>query len=418
MKYNILFLTNPSTGPYGYSIVAKNICKGLKELGHNPWIISTLPTGNLIRDEYGTPNIPPRNDVYAKDCLADYIRGLDIDCVVTILDTWTPQSYEIPGIVHKQGIPLISHVTARSFPLSPFWSTFLNNADMIITPTKWGKDIVMEVFKDNVAFIQHGIDSIKFRKDKKIREEMRKRMGYENKFVFLAVGRNREAQKRYDRMFKAFKILIDNYPELKDKVVLHVHADPQETYNLEELRNMGFYDIGVELIQFSKVKWNGEKIELCNKNDKNAMTLNPNWGLDEEEMCKMYNMSDCFINTGEAESFCLPCLESQACGVPSIVPNHSSFKEIVGLPESGIVCKIITEETTPMLTDVWLVDIVDVAIAMHRMIFDDETRNKCIKNALDNAKNYEWKSVVDKWSKVIEVLCEPKIDYKARRLGF
>jgi glycosyltransferase involved in cell wall biosynthesis len=405
-------------GPYGYSIVAKNLCKGLKEAGHNPWIISTLPTGNLIRDEYGTPNIPPKNDVYAKDCLRDYIKGLDIDCVITILDTWTPQSYEIPGIVHSMKIPIISHVTARSCPLSPMWSTFLENVDHIVAPTNWGQEIINDVFPERTSYIQHGVDMNKFRPNKDSREEMRKRLGYSDKFVFLAIGRNREAQKRYDRLFKAFQAFITSYPELKEKVVLHIHADAHENYNLEDLKNMGFFYLGKDLIKFSRAKWNGQKLELCNQNDTNAMPLNPNWGLDEEEMAKVYNMADCYITAAEAESFNMPCMEAQACGLPSIVPNSSVFPELVGKPETGIVCKIITEETTPMLTDVWLVDMVDMARAMHRMYYDTQTRELCSKNALQNSKKYDWKEAIKKWVFVIEKICEPRFDYKTKRLGF
>jgi len=415
---NIIFLTNPSYGCYGYSIVAKNVCKGLREAGHEVWIIGTVTAGNLIRDRYGTPNIPPYLNPYAKDALKQYIKGLNIDIVITLLDCWMPETYDIPGIVHSSKIPIISHVTTRSDPLSSWWLTFLDQVDHIIAPTWWGLGTVKEVFPNKASYIQHGVDLNVFKPNKSDRDEMRKKLGYEDKFVFLAVGRNKEMQKRYDIMFKSFKSLFTNMPELKDKIVLHIHTNPVEAYDLATMYEMGFHDLGEGHIVFSTVKFNEKKLELCHKDDPNAMALNPNWGLDEEEMAKLYNMADCFVHSGEGESFCLPCIEAQACGLPCVVPDHTSFKELVGVPESGILCKIVTEETTPSLTDVSIPDIIDFAKGMYKMYSDGELREKCSKNALENVKKYNWDEVVKKWLFIIEKVAEPRLDYKSGLMGF
>ena len=417
---NILFLTNPTYGCYGYGIVAKYVCKGLREAGHNVWVIGTVTAGNMLKDQHGTPNIPPYFDGYAKYALRQYIKGFDIDVVVTLLDCWDPRTHEIPDIVHSFKIPLISHVTARSYPLSPHWNTFLYRVDHIVTPTQWGRVIVEEIFPKKTSYIQHGVNSDVFKPDMKAREEMRKKLGYEDKFVFLAVGRNKEMQKRYDFMFKAFKTFLMHTPKAKNKVVLHVHTSPHEAYNLEELRDMGFHKIGKDYIQFTTVKWNEkkEKLEICNKDNPNAMTLNPNWGLDEEEMVKLYNMADCFVHSGEGESFCLPLIESQACGLPSVVPNHSSFQELVGIPECGIVCKTVTEETTPTLTDVKLIDILDLAKGMHKIYSDKKIREICSKNAIKNSEKYSWNRAIEKWLFILKKVAEPKpLNYQTGDLG-
>lgn len=414
---NVLILTNPTVGGYGYSIVAKRVCRAVRELGHTPYVLSTLLIGNLIKDDEGNANLPPFFGVYGKQAMREYIKGLDIGLMITIFDCWDPKSHDIPDIVHKFKIPLISHVTTRSYPLSPHWNTFLYRTDAIVTPTMWGKSIVEELFPGRTSYIQHGVDLDTFKPDKKARTELRKRMGYEDKFVFLAVGRNKEMQKRYPRLLKAFKAFLRNVPQVRDKVVLHIHACEKEAYDLDEMRNMGFQDISQDHVKFSRVKFNGEKLELCKEDDEKGMRLNPNWGLDANEMAKMYNMADCFVHAGEGESFCLPCIEAQACGLPSVVPNHSAFKEIVGKPETGLLSKISTEETTPTLTDVQLIDMVDMAKGLYKIYNDDELRKKCSENALNNAKKYDWEIAVDKWKFIIKKMLEPKIDYQKGLLG-
>ena len=416
---NILILTNPSYGCYGYSMVARHVCKGLRDAGHNVWVIGTVTAGNLIKDEYGTPNIPPYTDVYAKYALTQYIKGFGIDVVVTILDCWDPNSYDIPDIVHKFRIPLVSHVTTRSYPLSPHWSTFLDRADHIVAPTQWGRAMIEEIFPNRSSYIQHGVDLNVFKPDGTARNELRKLLGYEDKFVFLAVGRNKEMQKRYDFLLKSFKALLTNMPGLKGKVILHIHTNPHEAYDLEVMRKMGYHYIGEENVVFSSVKPDNDRIVICRKDDPKSMTLNPNWGLDEKEMSRLYNMADCFVHSGEGESFCLPCMEAQACGLPSVVPDNSVFPEIVGKPESGILCRTITEETTPTLTDVKLVNMLDLAQGLYKIYADEETRKKCSQNALKNAQNYGWKEVIDKWLFILKKITEPRpLNYQNGEMGF
>lgn len=416
---NILILTNPSMGPYGYSIVAKYVSKGLRDAGHDVWIVSTMPTGNIIKDQNGTPNIPTYFEVYGKFALDQYIKGMGADLVITIFDCWVQQAFEIPSIVHRHKIPLLAHVTTRSYPLPRGWDTFLSGVDHIVAPTWWGTEMVKEMFPNKVSYIQHGVDTKFFKPDQKARDKLRKRLGYEDKFVFLAVGRNKEMQKRYDIMFKAFKAFITNVKGMKNKVVLHVHTTPRESYDLETMRDMGFHDIGNDHIIFSSVRWNKktEALELCRNDDPHAMVLNPHWGLDETRMCEMYNMADCFVHSGGGESFCLPVLESQACGLPSAVPDHSAFKEIVGKPETGILCKIESELTTPSLSDVKAVGTIDLAKGMYKIYSDKKLRETCKRNALENIKNYTWKEIVDKWIFVIEKMTEPKFNYRTGELG-
>ena len=403
------------------SIVAKYVCKGLREAGHNVIVIGTVTAGNLLKDEYGTKNIPAYFESYAKYALRQYIKGFEIDCLITILDCWTPESYEIPNIVHMFKIPIIAHVTTRSIPLSPWWSTFLVKCDHIIAPTRFGLGTLTELepFKNRSSYIQHGVNTDIFKPDNDIRKGMRKMLGYEDKFVFLSVGRNKGVQKRYDIMLKAFKTFLTNVPEAKGKVILHLHTNPHESnaINLEQMRAMGFASIGEEHVVFSTVKFNGEKLELCNGKDEKAMTLNPNWGLDEYEMAKMYNIADCHVQSGEGESFNLPGMESQACGIPQIFPNHTVGPELIEKPKTGLLIKIATEETSPTLTDVALADPVDMAKCMEKMYRDKKFRDECSKNAVENAKKYNWGEIVDKWLFILEKVTEPKIDFKRGLLG-
>jgi glycosyltransferase involved in cell wall biosynthesis len=408
-------------GCYGYSRVAKYVCKGLRDAGHNVIVIGTVTAGNLIRDEHGTPNIPAYFDAYAKYALSQYIRGFEIDCVVTILDCWTPVTHDIPDIVHRFKIPIVAHVTARSAPLSPWWLTYLQKCDHIVMPSWFGMELGKPFFHDRLSYIQHGVNTDIYKPDPEGRNELRKRLGYGDRFVFLSVGRNKGIQKRYDILLKAYKAFLMNVPDARGKTLLHIHAEPHESgaIDLEQMRDMGYHAVGKEHVRFSAVRFSDEKqkLEVCAGDDPRAMTLNPNWGLDEDEMARLYNIADCHVQSGEGESFCLPAMESQACGIPQIFPDHSIGPEMVGKPGSGLLVRIATEETTPILTDVALADPLDMAKCMERMYRDAELRRECSENAVKNSRNYGWKRVVEKWLFVIEKTGEPRLDYQRGLLG-
>ncbi len=111
-------------------------------------------------------------------------------------------------------------------------------------------------------------------------------------------------------------------------------------------------------------------------------------------------------------------MESQACGVPQIFPAHTVGVEMVGQPKSGLLVKIITDVTTPTITDVSLPDTINLAQCMAKMYKDSKLREECSKKAIENAQNYSWWDVVQKWIYIIDKVVEPKkVNYDSGELG-
>jgi len=264
------------------------------------------------------------------------------------------------------------------------------------------------------------VDLDVFKPDKKARKKIRKKLGYEDKFVLLAVGRNKGIQKRWDIMLKAYKAFLANIPEAQKDTILHIHTNPyeQNAIDLVQLRNLGLSEIGKDNVVFSTVNLNGERLEICHKDNPKSMLLNTNWGLDEKAMAELYNMADVMVSSSEGESFGLPQMESQSCGISQIFPAHSVGPEMVGIPKSGLLVKIATDVTSPTVTDVSLPDILNLAQCMAKMYQDKKLRGECSKNAIENAQNYSWWDVVQKWIYIIEKVIEPKpVNYDNGILG-
>jgi len=57
--------------------------------------------------------------------------------------------------------------------------------------------------------------------------------------------------------------------------------------------------------------------------------------LDEENLIKLYNISNVFLFPSFSEGFGFPALEAMACGTPVIASNRTAIPEIVG--DAGIL---------------------------------------------------------------------------------
>ena len=381
--------------------------------------------GRVISDEYGTLNLPLKFDAFGGDILADYLKAYGpIDVFLTIWDVWLPQASYLPSAVNKfrpQGMSWIHHITILSAPLSPWLHAAVEPADVIVAPSKFNLKVLQDAGLGSKSLhIPHGCDTSIYKPIPETREELRRELGYEDKFVFLTVGRNKGLQKAWPILFHAFKTMIENRPELKDKVLLHCHTCPDEAegMRLDLLRDrVGLRDH----VKFTQVRptedW--RSITVCNEAHPNAMLHQPNFGLDERGMCCLYNMADCFVLASQGESFSLPTLESMACGLPVVAPNFSAPVELVNDSKAGLLAKIKTMMTTPLISDTALVDELDLARCMYQMYEDENFRKECSRNAVGFARKLDWKNVVPQWLKLLDQVQEAglKPDYSRGILG-
>jgi len=415
----IMIYSNSTYGGWGYGIISKYIAKGLKDNGFNVINLGLQTIGKAIKDEFGNINLPLFFDAWGSDALDHYLRSYQIDCLLTIIDIWLPHLEFIPKVVRNLNLSWVCHVTINSSPLSPYLKNKLDFADIIVAPSRFNYNVLLNAglgYKS--VYIPHGINLNIFRKDNEIRSEVRKRLGYEDKFVYLCVARNKGFQKNFPALFIAYKLILENYPELKKNTILHVHAYPYEPdgINLVILRNM----LGLnDNIKFSFVRPVNGDIEICSENDIRAMPHQPNWGLSEEKMVELYNMADCFVIATKGESFCLPILEAMACGLPVIMPDNTVANELVKENNTGLVAGIRGTETTPLISDVYLVDEFSLANQMFRIYEDEKLRNELSENALKFVRYYSWDKIIKMWVELFNKVREDllKVDYKGERLG-
>ena len=406
MKY---MLMSTSTGiTTGYGIVSKNLMKGLLKKNVDIQMLGMQNIGHQ-KEEW---NLPILDNIYGADALELYTKLYGIDSLITILDNWLPQYEWLPNYIKRLKLNHICHVTIHSEPLPPILHNSIRNANFWVAPSKFVEKVLLNAGYDpkRVRYIPHGVDTKIFKPlPEEEKQKYRELMGYENKFVWIAVATNTGFEKNWQGLFYAYKVFLTQNPAAAKDTVLHCHTSPHypggSSYDLEVLGKM--YGIADNL--------------------RFVAGMNLNAGTPPEEMVRFYNIADCYISSTMGESFHLPALESMACGTPCIIPNHTTGPQLVGEPKTGLLAEPLKMKngqefgwTGPNISDKWIIDPVDMADKMTTIYKDKKLREKCSKNAVKFAKKFDWKTkIIPLWIdffQYIENTIDP-VNYKEKKLG-
>lgn len=167
----------------------------------------------------------------------------------------------------------------------------------IIAPSEaTARDLrVWGAFSDKVSIIRHGVDTNTFRKDSRLREAYRKRLGLSG-FSVITVGR-----------LVKYKGHVD--------VVKALEAVPKSTLILVGIGNE------LESILREAIK-------------RNVHVLHFDY-VSQQELVGLYNCADVYVHTSALEGFGLTVLEAMACGLPVIAYDVGDFRNIVA--DSGVL---------------------------------------------------------------------------------
>jgi D-inositol-3-phosphate glycosyltransferase len=97
-------------------------------------------------------------------------------------------------------------------------------------------------------------------------------------------------------------------------------------------------------------------------------------GLSQDELVRAYRAARVFVLTSEYESFCLPLLEAQACGVPAVVRDMPALRET----SAGAASFISGDDPR-----VWAAEVT-------RLLADDEVHSAARAAGRANAERSSW----------------------------
>lgn len=184
----------------------------------------------------------------------------------------------------------LGFATFETYDPPKHWIDILNKNTGIICPSKFNVQVFEKAgIKRPIFYLPHCIDTTKYYPKERESKE----------FVFLFVGTWRE-RKGYPQLIEAW---ADTF-SASDNVRLVIKTDRltiSQQYVKQFLEQTGKKDI-------APISWEGRV-------------------LNEDEMPDLFRSADCLVSPGLGEGFCIPALQSMACGVPVIITNYAGPTE-------------------------------------------------------------------------------------------
>jgi glycosyltransferase involved in cell wall biosynthesis len=189
----------------------------------------------------------------------------------------------------------------------PDMVNLINRFDECWVPTQWGAD----AFRRSgvrLPFLQIplGVDSIVYRPIEGAKLPACKLVSTDDagsvqvpeEFIFLTVGLP-SIRKGFDVLTEAFEKVFGNNDDVA-LVCAITHFNETDTTIFDQCRPMK------------------SKIYVLNGS------------FDEHAMARIYNACDAYVTASRGEGWNLPLVEASACGLPVIVPRHTSHPEVAG----------------------------------------------------------------------------------------
>jgi glycosyltransferase involved in cell wall biosynthesis len=115
--------------------------------------------------------------------------------------------------------------------------------------------------------------------------------------------------------------------------------------------------------------------------------------LPPEEVAKLYRTCDILVFVPYREGFGLPALEAMACGIPAVLSNIPSLREISNNGETGMLVNI---------------DVNEIAAAAKRLLTDGPLRRILRARGLMRAQDFNYHGLISKLCILFDYLKEYK----------
>lgn len=336
-------------------------------------------------------------DPYGMFKVIEFLKRGRFDAIFILNDPFILQAV-LPLVLKtrdelEKRFKIIFYFPIDTYPKKEWVTDVIEKVDFPVVYTEFGKQEILKINPEvkYIPVIYHGTDTQIF---KPILGDARKIIRGllfpgmpEDCFVVLNVNRNQQ-RKDLNRTFAAFSIFHKKFPNS----FLFIHAALNDVGgNLDDIAS--FYGL------VAGKDWSYP--------DPNVFT--PNKGVPIEVLAQLYASVDVVVSSTLGEGWGLSVTEAMACGVPVLVPRHTSLLEIVGENEergSFIRCGGIEENIALGQMDNGrvrpLVNVRDFADKLLNMARYRERYQKKAKVALEWVQAQTWDSKGEEWRRIFD----------------
>jgi len=253
------------------------------------------------------------------------------------------------------------------------WERIYKMSDKVVAMSKYGQWVFKHWFKMDVPWIYHGVDTEIFTNNKKPKQ-------LEDKFIVGNFNRNQPRKQPVRSMIGFAKFAKD-----KNDVLLHMQMDWNDEFGWPIEYFAQQYGIRHKMI--------------------NPLPV----GIPREKVAEVYNTWDINLNTTGGEGFGLTTIEGAICGLPNVITDYTTSRELVIEGQPGPRGSLIKcHDLHWQKMDVAAVrrsmsDNDDLAKVLNKYYYNRDLLIEHGKAAEEWTKeNCSWKVIAKDWHKLVE----------------
>ena len=337
------------------------------------------------------------------------------DVVIDVRDYWM-NSYQqfspLRPFFHWVLMP-----TVDSAPQQEDWIDTFIHADAIFTYSDFGRDTLADQSNNKINYIDTASPGVSLDIFKPLpnRNEIRKALGVEDRFIIGAVMRNQK-RKLIPELFAAFKKLLDQMQEeenpMGEKLYLHLHTSyPDAGWDIPKLLkeykvgNRVMFTYSCKNCNFFRPILYNHPLTNCPKCGTKSFSMpNVSSGLKQEELNIIYNTFDLYVQYAICEGFGMPQVEAGSAGVPIASVDYSAMNDVVhklnGYPikVNQYFKELETQAIRVYPDNDDFIKIVKEYIALPDMLKDQKRHE--VRRLTE--KHYNWDDIAKKWEHYLD----------------
>lgn len=227
--------------------------------------------------------------------------------------------------------------TVDARPQARQWVATYQSADACLTYSEWAGEVLKQQSGNKINYI--GISPPSAHSAYQPIEDkagLRASMGIDPEAKIIGTVMRNQRRKLYPDLFQAFRLLLDSVED-SSKYYLYCHTSyPDLGWDIPELLQQ--YQLSSK-VYFTYIC--GQTGRPFPSLFKGAITQSPytgqfgaslssvKTGVDYEDLCKIMNLFDLYVQYANCEGFGLPQVEAAACGIPIMATDYSAMESVV-----------------------------------------------------------------------------------------
>jgi glycosyltransferase involved in cell wall biosynthesis len=265
----------------------------------------------------------------------------------------------------------------------------IKKANVPVAMSKFAQEQVRREYGLDVDYIPHGVPTdfyypANLDRKQALREKWSRlwNIDLRDKFVILFVGRN-QGRKALPELMK----IIGKFYKMHKDIVFIIHADPEDNAGIQPAFSI------FDLLKRNKIegitRFTGMKFW---------------WGFPEEDLREIYQISDVHASSTTGEGWGITTTESMSCGVPNIITDFTTTKEILEDGKFGIPVPVKMTITGTWAVERAFIDIDKFVEGLETLYKDENLRKSMGRLSREKVvREYDLeRTVFPQWNKLLQ----------------